>query len=310
MYYIVSPEVDILQKLSAKGLKLPKSAGAIKTINGQHQPMITQKQIDEINKQKQTEMDARKAEMEQKKQLEAMSAYSMMTAKPKTKSFLYAGVGASTYQRGNLDLYWQTINADPSLKAKGEGNPFVWNAGFQVLFSAKKESKGSAGVGVEYFATAKNAIGATNIYEDVSNEIKINLKEILMTFPIAYQLNNKMSVNLEPSLIYMGFVRGSITAYGQTYTEKNLFDLGWNVTSGINYSFTKHIGAFARAGYRHLVVQEVHKDSRGSISNYEYSYSFFVNGTDGETTKIKWSGFYFNTGIYFSFDSNKSYRKK
>lgn len=312
MYYIVAPEIDILQKLSARGLKLPKSAGAIKTINGDRQVTPSQKQIDEINRQRRLEIESRQAALEQKKQLEAMGAYSssLMMIKPKTKKIIYGGAGASTYKRGTLDLFWQTINGDPALKATGEGSPFVWHAGIQFFFSAKKESKGYGGIGVEYFATSKHAIGAYNNRDHVFNEIKIGLKEILITVPIAYQLNNKMMVLFEPGFIYMGFVRGSITAYGQTYVEKNSLDFGWNVASGINYSLKKHVGVFARTGYRNLKIEETHKDSRGSATGYEYTYSFFANGTDGDNTIINWSGFYLTSGIYFSFDAKPSGNKK
>jgi S1-C subfamily serine protease len=312
MYYIVAPEIDILQKLSSKGLKLPKNAGSIKTINGNRQPSLSQKQIDEINKQKQAEIESRKAEQEKKKQMAAMGAYSesMKMLKPKTTKIIYAGVGAGTYQRGNLDLFWQTINGDPSMKATGNGNPFVWNAGFQVLFNTKKESKGSAGVGIEYFATSTKAIGAFNQRDHVINEIKIGLKEIIFDFPIAYKPGKKMMIKVEPALIYMGFVRGTVTAYGQTYNEKNSLDFGWNITSGINYTLKKNLGVFAKAGYRNIKIQEMHKDSRGSSTGYEFTYSFFANGVDGDNTIIKWNGFYLTTGIYFSFDSNPNKVKK
>ena len=189
------------------------------------------------------------------------------------------------------------------MKATGNGNPFVWNVGGQVFFSAKKESEGYAGVGLEYFATSKGAIGAYYVRDNVINEVKIRLKEIIITFPIAYQANNKILLLLEPGFIYMGFVRGTITAYGNTYNEKNLFDFGWNVNAGINWKIKNYFGLSARAGYRHLTAQEVHKDSR---SGYELTYSFFANGVDGNNTIVKWSGLYVTTGIYFSFDSKAS----
>jgi S1-C subfamily serine protease len=308
MYYLVSPDVGALQKLSAKGLKMPRSAGAIKTINGAHKPSLSQKQVDDFNKNRQTEIDTRKAKIELQKQAEAMKEYnaSLMMFRPKSKIFLYAGVGVSTYQRGTLDQFWQTINANSSAKATGAGNPFAWNAGFQMFFSAKKESKVNGGFGLEWFQTSSHAIGASNMRDNVLNEIKIGLKEILISVPISYQPKNKITWMIEPAFIYMGFIRGSITAYGEQYTEKNLFDFGWNFSSGINYSISKHFGITARAGYRHLIAQEVHKDGRGSSTGYEGDYSFFANGFDGENTKINWSGFYFTTGIYFHFESAKA----
>ena len=301
MYYIVSPEIDALQKLSSKGLKIPSGAGTIKPISGKHQPMMNQKQTDELNKKKQSNYTERKARIELQKQKDAMSAYSnsVQMLKPKTKTFLYGGVGASTYSRGTLDLFWQTINADASLKAKGEGSPFVWNAGMQIFFSAKSESKGYGGFGLQYFATSKHAMGASNMRDNVLNEIKIGLKEILITIPIAYRPTPKMMFVAEPGLIYMGIVRGTVTAYGNVYNEKNLFDIGWNMSVDFKYSLTKHFGFFAQIGYRHLQIQEVHKDER---DGYSLNYSFFANGTDGDNTIIKWNGFYLTTGIFLSFD--------
>lgn len=310
MYYIVSPEIDILQKLSSKGLKIPKSAGSIKPVSGKHQPVMTQKQLDEINKKKQSDFETRKADAEFKKQAEVMGAYSasMMMIKPKTKKIIYGGVGASTYQRGTLDLFWQTINNDASLKATGAGSPFVWNAGFQIFFSASKESKGYFGFGLEYFSTSKKAIGASNLRDNVLNEIKTGLQEILITIPIAYQMRDKLSIVVEPGLVYFGIIRGSITAYGNTYKEKNtIIGTGWNINTGINYSLKKHFGILVRGGSRHLNTEEIHRDDR---SGTELSYSFFANGADGDNTIIKWSGFYFITGIYFSFDSKYSGKRK
>ena len=66
----------------------------------------------------------------------------------------------------------------------------------------------------------------------------------------------------------------------------------------------------ARAGYRNIKIQEMHKDSRGSSTGYESTYSFFANGTDGDNTIIKWNGFYFITGIYLSFDSKEPGKQK
>lgn len=308
MYYIVSRDVEELQKLSKKGLKVPNKAGSIRTVGGEHQPTPSQKEIDEVNKKQKLEMDEKKSKMEQKKQSEAMNAYSasLLAFRPKIKKIIYGGIGGSTYKRGNLDLFWQSINNDGSMKATGNGSPLIWNAGIQVFFSAKKETKGYGGVGFEYCATSKRAIGAFNTRDNVTNEIKIGLKEIIITIPIAYQLNKKTMLICEPGFIYMGFVRGTITAYGNTYIEKNLFDFGWNLSAGANYAINKYFGLSVRAGYRSLSAQEIHKDDR---SGYESTYSFFANGTDGDNTVIKWNGFFLTTGIYFSFDSKQTGKK-
>ena len=304
MYYVAASQIDVLQKLSSKGLKVPKNAGAIKTVGGEHQPTMTLKQIDELNKKKQSDLEKRKADAELKKQTEAMNAYStsMMMYKPKTKSLFYAGAGASTFQRGNLDLFWQTINSDATLKAKGDGSPFIWNAGLQFFLSARKESKLSVGIGLEYFSTSKKAIAVSNLRDNVLNEIKISLHEILISIPFSYQKSDKLSFVFEPGWVYFGILRGSITAYGNTYNEKNTIpSAGWNAAAGANRMINKYFGISVRAGYRHLIAQEVHKDDR---SGTEYEYSFFANGTDGETTMINWSGFYFTTGMIFTMDGN------
>ena len=100
--------------------------------------------------------------------------------------------------------------------------------------------------------------------------------------------------------MYFGFAGGTITAYGNTYKETNtLIGTGWNISAGITRTIKKHFGIYVRAGYHHLIEQEVHKDDRGG---YSLSYSFFANGTDGKTTMINWNGFYLVSGLYFSFD--------
>jgi S1-C subfamily serine protease len=304
MYYLVSPDVEALQKLSAKGLKMPSGTGSVKPITGKHQPVMNQKQMEELNKKKQEGLSLRKARLELEKEKDAMSAYanSIQQMKPRAKTFLYGGIGASSYQRGTLDEFWQTVNNDASVKAAGAGSPFVWNAGVQFLFSGQKKSNGYGGIGLEYFATSKHAIGASAMRGGVQNEIKIGLKEIIMYIPIAYRMNNKAIIFFEPGFIYMGFVRGTITALGETYKEKNSLDFGWNITSGMDYSLNKNFGILARVGYRGLKIQETHKDSRSSSTGYEYTYSFFANGTDGKNTIINWGGFYATAGVYFVFD--------
>jgi serine protease Do len=45
MYYVVAPQSEILQKLSAKGLTIPKNAGSISTILGDRKPIKSAQQI-------------------------------------------------------------------------------------------------------------------------------------------------------------------------------------------------------------------------------------------------------------------------
>lgn len=293
MYYIVSPDIDMLQKLSAKGLKVPKNAGAIKTISGQHKPTLTQKQIDEINKQKQTEMEKRKAKLELQKQMEELSYLSL--ARPKIRYNLEMNAGASTYSRGTLDNFWQTINNDPSLSAKGKGNPFVYGAELQ-MYGADKNEKNFFGFGFQFFKTINNAIAASNEYAGVMNDISLHLTLVNFSFIYSRAIQKKIILVFEPSVVYFSSMKGSITAYGSTYNEKPPvpFGGGGQFSAGANYMFTKSLGISFRGGYRFVTLQEVHVDDRGKLSSNK---SFFTNGTDGATTMVKWNGIYFTAGI-------------
>ena len=48
-----------------------------------------------------------------------------------------------------------------------------------------------------------------------------------------------------------------------------------------------------RAGYRFVKIDESHADAS---SDTGYS-TFYVNGVDGETLKVDWSGMYMTAGI-------------
>ena len=309
MYYVSAMRIDILQRLAGKGLKVPKNAGSIKTVTGDHQPMLSEKEIKDLNAKKQAAYDARIAKMQMEKEKLAYGAFASNTRPVKNVLInlgIYAGV--SNYERGNLDAFWQNINGDPSLTATGNGNPFIWGADLQAYNTNKKE-KNYWGFGLQFYTTSNHAIGAANQYQGVTNDVSLQLT--LVNFSLGYMraMGKKTFVLLEPSVVYMGYMSGKITAYGSTYNVSGgpFSAFGWQVAGGANYVVTQNIGISLRAGYRVLTLQEKHDDDR---SGYSLSYSFFTNGVDGETTMIKWNGFYCTAGIIFSTASNIQSRKK
>lgn len=309
MYYVAATDIGMLQKLSSRGLKVPKNAGAIKTVNGDHQPTLTAQEITKVNAQKQAAHEARLARIEQQKQADAYKNFYPNGRSPKDLRFsMGMAAGLGSYTRGNLDLFWQSINNDASLKATGKGSPFVWTVDIEILGTDKKE-KNFGGFGIHFFKTAKRAIAASNEYLGATNEISLGLTMVNFSFIYSRALGKKTYLLFEPSVLYYSSMKGSITAYGNTYTVKPSvpFGGGWQLAGGINYMVTDLIGISFRAGYRFITLQEMHKDDR---DGYSLTYSFFANGVDGETTLVKWNGMYFMTGLVLSGATNIKKAKK
>ena len=297
MYYVVASNIELLQKLSAKGLKVPKNAGSINTVNGDHKPIFSQTQIDALNKKKQSDFDAR---MEKKqKEIQAMTMKNYLSNTRPRQFSLDVEAGGSSYARGTLDNFWQTINNDPSMKAKGKGNPFIWSAELNFEGVDKKE-KNFWGFGIQLIKTSNNAIAASNEYSGVTNAVSLNLMLINWSFIYCHAVGKKIILVFEPSVIYVNSMKGSITAYGSTYKEKESggigFGGGWQLSAGANYMLTKSFGISFRGGYRFVTLQEQHDESRDG-TGITLTNSFFVNGTDGNTTMVKWSGAYCTAGI-------------
>jgi hypothetical protein len=315
MYYVVASQIELLQKLSAKGLKVPRNAGSINTVNGEHKPVFSQVQIDALNKKKQADFEKRMDRKQKEKQAQDMNTYLSVT-RSKFRFNLGVDAGASSYARGTLDAFWQTINKDPSLSAKGKGNPFCWGAELQV-YGADKKEKNFLGLGLQFFKTTKNAIAASNEYSGVTNAVSLNLSLLNISLVYFHAIDKKITLVFEPSVVYLNSMKGSITAYGNTYGEKQsgwigwihsiAFGGGWQFSAGANYKITNAFAISCRAGYRFVTIQEVHVDDRGYSPVYN---SFFVSGTDGETTMVKWNGINFTAGIVLTAAGKSSARKK
>ncbi len=296
MYYIVAPEIEVLQKLSAKGLKLPRSAGSIKTISGNRQPALTQKQIEEHNKKKKEMHEMRMAKkLEQSQQ--ANTNYFSKMYRPKMKGGLGGSIGAGTYSRGDLDIFWQNINEDPSLTATGSGSPLIWNVYFQLLFNDKPE-KNFWGFNYEYGRTSKRAIASSNEYKGAHHAVELGSSAVSFRLVYAHKVSPKTYVVIDPSG-FIASMKGKISVYGSEYAVKNSgASFGWQASGGINFMAYKMIGITFRAGYQSLTVQEKHTEDRDGISS-DYMY-FFLNETSGDAIHVNWSGFYCSAGIVFS----------
>jgi len=307
MYYVAASQIELLQKLSSQGLKVPKNAGSINTVSGEHKPVFSQKQVDALNRKKQADFDARMEKKQKEKQAQAMNAY-LAVVRPKMRFNLDVEAGASSYARGTLDAFWQTINHDPSLSAKGKGNPFIWSADFQ-MYGADKKEKNFFGFGIQFFKTGNNAIATSNDYAGVTNAVSLNLMLINFSLVYSHAIQKNLIFVVEPSIVYFSSMRGSITAYGNTYTEKIPvpFGGGWQFSAGANYMLTKTFGISFRGGYRFVTLQEVHNDDRSGFTAHN---SFFTNGTDGATTMVKWNGLYFTAGIVLSGGAGKASARK
>ncbi len=304
MYYVVAQNIDMLQKLSAKGLKVPRSAGAVNTVSGEKKPVPSPVEVEEHNKKKQAALAERIRKAEERKQAEAYNAYTSMLPQVRTKTSLGIAAGGARYSRGGIDQLWQTINSDPSLTATGEGSPFFWKADMQFLFAEKKEQKDFFGFSLQYVMTARKAIGAVNDLNGVKNEVALSARFVDLGLVYSRALDDNYSLYVEPAWMYVGIPRGTITAYGATYKEKgSQFATGWSLAAGINRMIGPSFALTARAGYRWVSMQEVHEEDR---DGFTLKYSFFKNGIDGETTMVKWNDLFVTIGVAFSTEKKRA----
>jgi hypothetical protein len=174
------------------------------------------------------------------------------------------------------------------------------------MYGADKKEKNFFGFGLQFFKTSNHAIAASNEYSGVMNAVSLKLTLINFSLIYSHAIQKKIILVFEPSIVYINSMRGSITAYGSTYNEKQVSGMdiggGWQFSAGANYMVTKAFGISFRGGYRFVTLQEIHVDDRGFVSS---NYSFFANGTGGETTMVKWNGLYFTTGIVLTGASGK-----
>ncbi|MDL5048562.1 hypothetical protein QQ054_21340 [Oscillatoria amoena NRMC-F 0135] len=91
-----------------------------------------------------------------------------------------------------------------------------------------------------------------------------------------------------------GFMSGAINIYSspnQEYVQKGAFGAGLLAGLHLDFMLGKSFLINAKMGYRQLKIDESHEDGSGELK------TFYVNGQDGETVEVDWSGHYASVGI-------------
>lgn len=210
-------------------------------------------------------------------------------------SKFYIGGGFSlvnSYNRGNLDQYWQYLNSDPAIVPGEATGYFQFNIG--SISSIDLKQKNWLGFEVQLVKTASHAIWGTNTFYGGRNEVYYQALFLNVVFIYGYGLDpqNKLLLVIEPGLD-LGYMSGRISATTNVYDQGFTVGLGGHIAGGINIMVSPKFGVTARFGHRMIKIDEMHKDASSETG---YS-SFYANGVDGETVKVDWGGSFLTLGL-------------
>lgn len=213
----------------------------------------------------------------------------------KPTSIFYIGGGFSlinSYNRGNLDQYWQYLNSDPNLVPGEATGFFVFNIGNMGSLDLKQKSW--MGFEVQLVKTASHAIWGTHTFYGGRNEVYYQalFMNVVLCYCYGLDAGNKFFLVVEPGLD-LSYMSGRISATTNVYNQGFTIGLGGHIAGGINIMVSPKFGITARFGQRMIKINEMHKDASSETG---YS-SFYANGVDGETVKVDWGGSYLTLGL-------------
>ncbi|WP_258105710.1 hypothetical protein [Marinoscillum sp. MHG1-6] len=208
------------------------------------------------------------------------------------------GGGFSLFNRyniGNALDFWRRVNGSNSEEIDQATGMFYF--GFSVLNQI--DERNWLGVSDNIVIAADHALWGTNLYFGGRNEMYFRafMMNISMFYGRAFQDNGPLLLIIEPGLD-IGMMNGGITLNNNAYTVSPSFGLGGHGAIGFDYMIGENFILHSRLGYRFIKMDEAHEDS-SSATGYS---SFYVNGTDGETVKVDWSGAFFTIGASIAFN--------
>ena len=210
-------------------------------------------------------------------------------------SKLFIGGGFSLlnrYKIGNALDFWQNITGDPSREIAQSTGFFIFRVGY--LDQLTKNKKHWIGLNVQAVLTPSHAIWGTQIFFGGKNEIyfKAFFANLALTYAIAVDPKKNALIIIEPGLD-IGYMKGMITINNKSYEQTRTFGVGWHGATGVDYLIGKNLMANFRVGYRSISIKETHEHA-DSETGYQ---TFFVDGNDGETVKVDWSGLFVTIGV-------------
>jgi len=222
-----------------------------------------------------------------------------------TKIILGTGLSLmNSYAVGNLNTFFERVTGDPTRPCDA-GSPALMTFNFGFRNCMDTTGKNWFGIDMQFDITSPHAIWGSEVQFGGGPDVHFDGFFINIPFTYFHALDQKkhLFLAIEPALD-MALIDGSIyipSSYNgvdTAYTEALSFGFGYHIAAGLDYHLGKILGINARLGYRHLKTPEVHYNDKSTTG---FS-SFYVNGVDGETVKIDWSGVYFTIGAYLSLD--------
>ncbi|MDD5571015.1 MAG: hypothetical protein PHD97_07640 [Bacteroidales bacterium] len=216
----------------------------------------------------------------------------------------FAGAGFSVfnnYNIGNPDDFWKFLTSDNSAFLKTK--PFFYYLNIGTKGAIDSLNKNHIGTEIQFSKTSKKAIYGSNASNTGRSEVIFNACFFNMTINYYRRLDrkNKLFLIINPA-INIGFMGGTIYRTGTSYSEANTYEMGWQVSTGIDYFLEKKYGINFRFGYRQLEINEIHADPQSPIG----SSAFLTNNTDGNRVNVDWSGLYSTIGISVLLNSKKT----
>ena len=151
------------------------------------------------------------------------------------------------------------------------------------------------GANLQIVKTAPHAIWGSCVFYGGGMDIHFDgyFMNVTLDYLRGLDKKNKIFMAIEAGLD-IGLISNNVTIGSTMYPEAMSGGVGFHLAGGMDVELAKFLGMNARLGYRHLKTSDAHKDA-SSTTGYK---SFYVNGTDGETVKVDWSGVYFTVGLY------------
>jgi hypothetical protein len=208
------------------------------------------------------------------------------------------GISGTYFKRNesdNLLLYWRYKNQNNNLDLGGNQRCFSLNLSMCSPMGGTKRNWFGATLQLAF--TPSNAISASNIYNGLLNEIKLNTFYYNIIMFYGHSLNHKKNliVIFEPALD-LAMMSGSIKVDGTSYKESGMSG-GSHFALGLDWIISKRILASFRAGERFMKIKEEHEDKTLS-SGFG---SFYVNPQiNNDLVSVNWSGPFASIGLSYS----------
>ncbi|NQT91504.1 MAG: hypothetical protein HQ559_01995 [Lentisphaerae bacterium] len=200
----------------------------------------------------------------------------------------------NTFQRGNLDTWFQQQVAGDSSREVASGSPAFFDVGVGIIDWDPMGFSMGSGVGVQLYNS--HALWGTKVV--YGGKAEFVLQPTVFYVPLSIRIDisgdNTMLLVADPAFL-LCMAKGKLTTFGGTrYRLDASNGMGWHVPVGFEFLLGDMLGLSARAGYRSLKVDVIF-DSSASPTGYK---QFQVNGQDVQAD-LSGMFFTFAAALYF-----------